>query len=197
MEIVPVSFSKIIVKLKPDKAIAKVKNLFDAYNQSHGASIRRLRAFDGKLLWSEHAHAPPNHTSKDISRSIELSLQNASSKMYKELITTLLSSAQHAMTQDGFAVGTLGIIAEWSSMRRRRAGLVKVTFPSATGARAFHYKHKDYEWASDDGTQTMIVHLKHDIIDQELCSVSIRRALGSMSKVTLTSIESITTGLAN
>ena len=112
LEIVPASASRAITKFKPSISLEKVKGLFAAYNRSHGACIRKLQAFDGKIIWSEHAHAPSTHTITETSLSIDLSLKNASSKQHKELVSVFLSSAQHAMTCDGFSFGTSGIIVE-------------------------------------------------------------------------------------
>ena len=196
-EIVPVSVSKAIIKIRPDVTLERIKLLFSAYNQSHEACIRKLQAFDGRAIWTEQARAPPSRAHAQPSASIELCLKNASSKNDRELVAVVLSSAQNSMTQEGFDFATSGITADWAAMKRKRAGPIQVTFPNLTVARAFHNKFKDDEWESDDGTQTIIVHLKHEVFDQELCKPHVRRAISNVSAITPALIKSIGSGISN
>ena len=54
-ELVFISSSKRILKLKPKVSTERLKRVLSAFNSVHGAVIRRLFAFDGKVIWAEHA----------------------------------------------------------------------------------------------------------------------------------------------
>ena len=79
-EIVAVSSRKMIVKLKPSVSIERIKQVFGAYNSVHAAIIRRLLAYDGKIIWSEYAQQPSKGVGNQISKSIEVNFMNASAK---------------------------------------------------------------------------------------------------------------------
>ena len=97
-----------------------------------------------------------------------MSLQNAPAKAYKQLVSTLLSTAQSNMADKGFEFGSSGIVADWTTMRKRRTGPVTIKFPNILLARAFHYQFKDYEWESDNDTQTIIIRLQNELFDAEM-----------------------------
>ena len=196
-EIVAVSAGKFIVKLKPLVSIERIKQTFVAYNSVHTAVIRKLLAYDGKVIWSEHVQPPTQGGTRHISKSIEVNLRNASAKAYKELISVLLSSAQDNMTKNGFNFDTSGIVADWTKMKRKRSGPVTVTFPTVPLARAFFYSYQDFEWESDDCTQTIIIQLTHEIFDAELQKPEVRIAIGSCKVITPEVVSSTVAGISN
>ena len=189
-EVVAVSPFKAIIKTNPATSFEQLKKCFITHNASHKSRVHKLFGFDGKFIWHEHVQRATDVDSLNVPLSIDISLQNASSKECQRLIPALLSAAQTKMSEAGFDFGNTGIIPEWASMNRRRATRVCAVFPNVLVARAFHYQYKDMEWESASGTQTMIIRLKHDIFDNELLDPRIRVAV-STSTITPAMISAI------
>lgn len=125
-------------------------------------------------------------------------MESAPRKEYEQLVTNLLSTAQHNMTQSGFDFGTGRIVAQWPAVKRKKVGPVKLNFPSVTLARAFHYQYKDGEWDSDTGAHTILIRLKHDQFDREMLDPATRVAVGSVPAITPLLVRQIVnTPLAN
>ena len=185
-----------IVKLKPAISLESMKRTLAAFNSLHGADIRKLFAFDGKIIWSEHAQEPSKEDQREILPSIDLKLQNASSKNYRELVHMLLSFAQNSTVERVFNFGMAEVTVEWNKLKRKRSHPVTVTFPTVETARAFHYQFKDYEWESDDCSQTIIVELQHDMFDKELRNPHVRNAVTAANVITPEHVKSIVGGIS-
>ena len=76
-----------------------------------------------------------NGDSKSISKAIEMMLQNAAAKSYKELSSVLMSATQNSMTTRGFDFAQAGIVVEWPKMTRKRSEPVALTFLSVLTGR--------------------------------------------------------------
>lgn len=96
-EVIVVSTAKVIVKTKPEISTENLKQVMVSVNRTHGASIRKLLGYDGRQIWQENAQYMQKAVSKDTSTSMEMNLQNAPAKAYKQPVTTLLSTAQANM----------------------------------------------------------------------------------------------------
>ena len=113
-----------------------------------------------------------------------LTLDGAAAKGYKELVTHFVSNTQHLMVQAGFDYGTSGIVPDWTSMKGKRVQPIMLHFPSLITARGFYFQYKDLEWESDNGTQTLVVRLKHDKLDKEVLDPAVRLAVSTSALVT-------------
>ena len=58
-----------------------------------------------------------------------------------------------------------------------------ITFPSYIVAKGFFCKFSDYVWESEDGTQTVTVHLVNEQLRREVASVSSQIALANTPAV--------------
>ncbi len=82
------------------------------------------------------------------------------------------------------------------TMKRARSALVNIKFPSVAHARAFHYQFKEYEWESDDGSQTLIVQLQHELFDKEMLNTRIRNIVKTTNAITPAVVDSIMGGIS-
>ena len=196
-EIVLVSSSKAIIKFEPSLAIERMKHLFKAYNALHGVNVHKMFGYDGKLLWSEHMQPPSDKLSSHASTSVEIRLVNATAKHYRALIASLVSSVQNSMVKQVFDFGTSGIVVDWASVKRKRSNPITLKFPSVITARAFHYQYKDFEWESEEGTQTIILDLRHEAFDIEMRDSRVRLAVSSFKEITPDAMKSITGAISN
>ena len=112
-------------------------------------------------------------------------------------VEALLQSARMCMSLHGFDFGDAVVKAEWTKMSKRQSYPARVCFPSIALARGFFYQHKDMEWGSDDGTQTMIVRLKHQLFDAELLNPITRTQAMQGSYITASMVSSTTQALSN
>ena len=197
LEVVMASATKAIIKTDPGLSIEQLKHVLSGFNRVQGAVLRKLQGYDGHMIWQEYAQFIPDLSSVVVSTSVEICLDNAPAKEYKNLVTQFLSMAQNSMVECGFDFGTSGIIAEWSKMRRKRVGPVPVVFPSIVTARGFHFQFKDMEWESDNGTQTIIVRLQHLMFDNELLDPQVRLVVNTVPKVTPQTLNNITNRITN
>ena len=89
-EVVATSPSKAIIKTNPSVSIEQLRRCFVAHNVTHGTVVYKLWGFDGKFIWQEHVQRTSDVCMSHVPLSIELSLQNASTKEYQRLVTALL-----------------------------------------------------------------------------------------------------------
>ena len=149
------------------------------------------------ILWNDHANGPVVQSSRQTPTSIDLKLRNASAKNYSQLVKSLLRYVQNAVVHEGFDFGSSGIILDWSVIKRKRAGPVASAFPSVELVRSFHYQYKDFEWDSEDGSQTIIIELQHVVFDKEMCDPRVRLAVSSVKALTPSMVKSIAGGISN
>ena len=136
-QIVVVSGTKTIVKTRPDISTDDLKQALAGFNQASCSKILKLIRFDGRFLWQELSQRRGQNTDGAISTCIEMSLQGASKKQYKDLLSMLLRSVQDDMRNHGFDFAPSSIIEQWTSMKKRCAGPVTLTFPCVATARGF------------------------------------------------------------
>ena len=166
-EVVCVSSTKAIIKPEARINFSKIKQAIATHNLAHGATIRKICGFDGKFLWQEEVPFAST-IPEDISKTIEVCLQHASGKRFKNLVNTFVHYSQNEMTTKGYNLGGVGIEVDWANAGRLKSGSIKFTFPTVDLARTFHHLFQDMEWPSDNGTQTIIVRLRHNVFDIEM-----------------------------
>ena len=101
------------------------------------------------------------------------------------------------MTERGFDFCGSGIQADWNNMNKKKSSPVTIRLPSVLVARAFHYQYKDFEWQGDNGTQTIIIRLKHDLFDRELLTPQIRLIVNTTSNITPELVNSVMAGIVS
>ena len=196
-EILLVSAFKAIIKTDPRMSTQDLKHILAGVNSTCVSKVRKLLGFDGRFLWQDHSEQVPNKSAQaPVTTKIELTLQGAPHKRYKEFIHDLLSSAQSHLQSNGFTF-SVGIVADWNSMKKKRNGPVTVQFPDLLTARGFHYQYKDYEWESSDGAQTMIIRLGNEMFDEESARPHVRTAVASAPHVTPAMVTSLGRSVTN
>lgn len=81
-------------------------------------------------------------------------------------------------------------------MKKRRTGPVTIKFPNILLARAFHYQFKDFEWESDNSTQTIITRLQNEAFDAELVHPHVRLLVSESAQIIPEIVKSLTQSIA-
>ena len=127
---------------------------------------------------------------------IEMSLEGAPAKRYKELVYMMLNSAKANMIANGFSLAEGDIQADWNIMKKRRNGPVAIKFADLLTAKGFYFQYKDYEWQSDNGCQTMIIRLSHETFDADYLLPGIRSIISEADNMTPQTLAAINRSIA-